>query len=235
MNITRSNRIPTAGSRLLLLLLSCAFSLALSAAAEKEAQPMKVAFVLTEGANVIDMAGPWEVFQDTMVGDRMGFELFTVGESSSPVTMTGGLRVVPQHTFANAPHADIVVIGAQRGASALPEWLRARAKDSRVVMSVCTGAFKLADAGLLDGKKATTHHEFWDAFAKKFPNVQLDRGSRFVQSDDVLFTAGGLTSGIDLALHIVEKFYGREAADRTAAYMEYRHRSSDNGDTTKPR
>jgi transcriptional regulator GlxA family with amidase domain len=56
-----------------------------------------------------------------------------------------------------------------------------------------------------------------------------------VQSDDVLFTAGGLTSGIDLALHIVEKFYGREAADRTAAYMEYRHRGSDNGDTTKPR
>jgi transcriptional regulator GlxA family with amidase domain len=231
MNVNRSNPIPTARSRLLLLLLSCAFSFALSACA----QPMKVAFVLTEGANVIDMAGPWEVFQDTMVGDRMGFELFTVGESSSPVTMTGGLRAVPQYTFANAPHADIVVIGAQRGASALPEWLRARATDSRVVMSVCTGAFKLADAGLLEGKKATTHHEFWDAFAKKFPNIQLERGSRFVQSDDVLFTAGGLTSGIDLALHIVEKFYGREAADRTAAYMEYRHRGSDNGDMTKPR
>ena len=231
MNVNRSNPIPAARSRLLLLLLSCAFSFALSACA----QPMKVAFVLTEGANVIDMAGPWEVFQDTMVGDRMGFELFTVGESNKPVTMTGGLRAVPQYTFANAPHAHIVVIGAQRGASALPEWLRARAKDSRVVMSVCTGAFKLADAGLLEGKKATTHHEFWDAFAKKFPNIQLERGSRFVQSDDVLFTAGGLTSGIDLALHIVEKFYGREAADRTAAYMEYRHRGSDNGDTTKLR
>ena len=231
MNDSRSNPIPTARSRLLLLILSCAFSFALSACA----QPMKVAFVLTEGANVIDMAGPWEVFQDTMVGDRMGFELFTVGESSNPVTMTGGLRAVPQYTFANAPRADIVVIGAQRGASALPEWLRARAKDSRVVMSVCTGAFKLADAGLLEGKKATTHHEFWDAFAKKFPNIQLERGTRFVQSDDVVFTAGGLTSGIDLALHIVEKFYGREAADRTAAYMEYRHRGSDNGDTTKLR
>jgi transcriptional regulator GlxA family with amidase domain len=235
MNVSRSNPLSSAGSRLLLLLLSCAFSFALSAVAAREAQPMKVAFVLTEGANVIDMAGPWEVFQDTMVGDQMGFELFTVGESSSPVTMTGGLRAVPQYTFANAPHADVVVIGAQRGASALPEWLRARAKDSRVVMSVCTGAFKLADAGLLEGKKATTHHEFWDSFAKKFPNVRLERGSRFVQSDDVLFTAGGLTSGIDLALHIVERFYGREVADRTAAYMEYRHRGSDNGDTTKPR
>lgn len=186
---------------------------------------MKVAFVLTEGANVIDLTGPWEVFQDTMVDDRSGFELFTVGESNQPVTMTGGMRAVPNYSFANAPHADVVVIGAQRGASALPEWLRARAKDSRIVMSVCTGAFKLADAGLLQGKKATTHHEFWDAFAKKFPKVQLERGSRFVQSDDIIYTAGGLTSGIDLALHVVEKIYGREAADRTAAYMEY-HRSS---------
>lgn len=235
MNISRSNPLLTAKPRLLLLLLSCAFSFARSTAFATEAQPMKVAFVLTEGANVIDMAGPWEVFQDTMAGDRMAFQLFTVGESKSPVTMTGGLRVVPNYTFEDAPHPDIVVVGAQRGARALPEWLRARARDSRIVMSVCTGAFKLADAGLLDGKKATTHHEFWDAFAKKFPQVQLERGSRFVQSDDVIYTAGGLTSGIDLALHIVEKSCGREAADRTAAYMEYRHRGSDNGDTTKPR
>ena len=199
-----------------------------------EKEPMKAAFVLTEGANVIDLAGPWEVFQDTMVGEHMGFELFTVGESDKTVTMTGGFRAMPHYSFANAPHPDVVVIGAQRGASPLPEWLRARARDSRVVMSVCTGAFKLADAGILDGKKATTHHEFWDAFAKKFPKVQLERGSRFVQSDAIIYTAGGLTSGIDLALHIVEKFYGREAADRTAAYMEYR-RAGINENASKSR
>lgn len=92
-------------------------------------------------------------------------------------------------------------------------------------MSVCTGAFKLASAGLLDGKKATTHHDYLDAFAKKFPKVQLERSQRFVQSSDVIYTAAGLSSGIDLALHIVEKFYGREVADRTAAYMEYRRSS----------
>lgn len=191
-------------------------------AADAPVAPLKVAFVVTNGANVIDMAGPWEVFQDTMVGDRMPFRLFTVSDSKKSVEMTGGFRTLPHHTFSDAPHPDIVVVGAQRGSPALGEWLRARAKDSRVVMSVCTGAFKLADAGILDGKKATTHHEFWDSFAEKFPKVQLERGSRFVQSDDVIFTAGGLTSGIDLALHIVEKFCGREAADRTAAYMEYR-------------
>jgi transcriptional regulator GlxA family with amidase domain len=191
-------------------------------AADAPAAPLKVAFVVTNGANVIDMCGPWEVFQDTMVGDREAFQLFTVSDSTKPVEMTGGFRTLPHHTFSNAPHPDIVVVGAQQGSPALREWLRARVKDSRVVMSVCTGAFKLADAGILDGKKATTHHEFWDSFAEKFPKVQLERGSRFVQSDDVIFTAGGLTSGIDLALHIVEKFYGREAADHTAAYIEYR-------------
>ena len=190
------------------------------------ATPLKVAFVISNHANVIDMTGPWEVFQDAAVGDQSGFELFTVSESADPITMTGGLRVVPNYTFENAPHPDVVVIGAQEGTPHLAEWLRARAADSRVVMSVCTGAFKLADAGLLDGKKATTHHEFWDAFAKKFPKVDLQRGDRFVQSSDVIYTAGGLTSGIDLALHVVEKFYGREAGDRTAAYMEHQRPSA---------
>jgi len=185
-------------------------------------QQLKVAFVVSESANLIDMAGPWEVFQDTTIGDRGAFELFTISESSAPLTMTGGLKIIPAHTFSKSPKADIVVIGAQRGTPGLSEWLRARGSDSRVMMSVCTGAFKLADAGLLDGKKATTHHDFWDGFAAKFPRVQLERGSRFVQSDERIFTAGGLTSGIDLALHIVEKFHGREVADRTAAYMEYR-------------
>ena len=195
------------------------------ATAAADLKAMKVAFVLTEGANVIDMTGPWEVFQDTMWDDASGhhmpFELFTVGASTEPVAMTGGLRATPTYTFANAPQPDIVVVGAQRGAPALADWLRARAKDSKIVMSVCTGAFKLGAAGLLDGKQATTHHDFWDDFANQFPKVQLQRGSRFVQSDNVIYTAGGLTSGIDLALHVVEKFFGKEVAERTAAYMEY--------------
>jgi transcriptional regulator GlxA family with amidase domain len=187
-----------------------------------DGKKISVAFVLTEGATMIDFAGPWEVFQD--VGGEQGpnpFELFTVGESKQPIRTSGGMAVVPDYTFADAPAARIVVIPAQRGAPAMADWLRRMDKQSDVVMSVCTGAFQLGSAGLLDGKQATTHHEFYDQFQKNFPKTKLVKGTRFVQSDDVVYTAGGLTSGIDLALHIVEKYYGRDVALQTAKYMEY--------------
>ena len=89
------------------------------------------------------------------------------------------------------------------------------------MLSICTGAFVLAEAGLLAGKKATTHHDFHDRFAAQYPSVTLERGLRFVESGRNLATAGGLTSGIDLALRVVERYFGRETARRTAEYMEY--------------
>jgi transcriptional regulator GlxA family with amidase domain len=189
---------------------------------------INVAFVVSEGANVIDMAGAWEVFQDVMIPERgsnhdeqMPFRLYTVWESREPVRMTGGLKVVPDFTFEDAPPPRIVVVGANSSAKSLLEWLRRRSRESDVVMSVCTGAFKLGSAGLLDGKPATTHHLFYDQFTEAFPAVRLQKGRRFVQSDAVIATAGGLTSGIDLALHVVERYFGRAAAQRTADYMEY--------------
>jgi len=130
--------------------------------------------------------------------------------------------VTPDYTFADAPAPRIVVVGAQGGKSKqMLDWIRRAATQSQVLMSVCTGAYKLAMAGVLDGKKASTHHDFWDDFQKRFPEVSLQRGVRYVRSDPVIFTAGGLTSGIDLALHVVELYFGREVAARTASYMEY--------------
>lgn len=181
---------------------------------------VRVAFVITEGANVMDFAGPWEAFQDVEVRGG-GFELYTVSDSRKPVTMTGGLAVVPDHRFADAPPPHVVVVGAQRGSAAMDTWLKKVAPRADVVMSVCTGAFKLARVGLLDGKPATTHHDFFDDFARQYPAVRLERGRRWVQSSPKVYTAGGLTSGIDLALHIVAKYHGDEVADRTAFYMEH--------------
>jgi transcriptional regulator GlxA family with amidase domain len=190
---------------------------------------INVAFVLSEGATMIDFAGPWEVFQDVHVEGRgpsmdemMPFRLYTVSDSRAPIRVSGGMQVTPDYTFADAPEPGIVVVGAQRGKSKqMLDWLRRASTRSQVVMSVCTGAYKLAMAGLLDGKKAATHHDFWEDFQKRFPKVTLERGVRYVRSDPVIFTAGGLTSGIDLALHVVELYFGRDVAVGTAAMMEY--------------
>lgn len=186
-------------------------------------RPIRVAFAISQSSNVIDTTGPWEVFQDTVgPGGDDAFELFTVAASRSPVRLTGGLQVVPDHTFADAPQPDVVVVPAMRASPELHAWLRRVAPRVDVLMSVCTGAFQLAAAGLLDGLPATTHHDFWDSFASRHPQVLLRRGERFVESSPRLATAGGLTSGIDLALRVVERYFGREAAKRTATYMEYR-------------
>jgi transcriptional regulator GlxA family with amidase domain len=190
---------------------------------------INVAFVLTENSTMIDFAGPWEVFQDVMVPSRgatmeeqMPFNLYTVSDSTKPIRVTGGMQIVPQYTFDNAPKPKVVVVPAQSGRSPkMLEWLRRMSKDSDVVMSVCTGAFKLGLAGVLKGKPATTHHDFFDAFQKQFPDVSLEKGKRYVQSDSVVYTAGGLSSGIDLALHVVELYFGHAVAANTARYMEY--------------
>lgn len=187
-----------------------------------------VAFAISEGVTVIDFAGPWEVFQDVMLPERGGdmdnqmpFRLFTVSESTRPVTGSAGLRIVPDHAFDTAPQPRVIVVPAQRGGKALHAWLRKASQKADVTMSVCTGAFQLARAGLLSGKPATTHHDFLDNLAKEFPDIDVRRGLRFVESGPHLATAGGLTSGIDLALRVVERYFGRGAAERTAIYMEY--------------
>jgi len=182
----------------------------------------KIAFLLGEHANVIDTCGPWEVFQDAASpdGDDAGFELYTVAPEEGPLEMTGGLQVLPKYSIKNAPQPNVIVVPAHKSTADSREWLKQASAGTDVTMSVCTGAFQLARAGLLKGIPATTHHEFFDSFAKEFPDIELRRGLRFVDSGRIA-TAGGLTSGIDLALHIVSRYHGVETAAATAAYMEY--------------
>ena len=200
-------------------------------AAAKLTPPAKgkipVAFAISEGVTVIDFAGPWEVFQDVHVRDRgkdmddqMPFQLFTVSDKTEPLTGSGGLKLVPDYTFDSAPQPKVVVVPAQRGSQALHTWLRKMSTSTDVIMSVCTGAFQLGKAGLLAGKSATTHHDFLDQFAQAFPDITVKRGLRFVEEEKIS-TAGGLSSGIDLALRVVDRYFGREVAQSTAIYMEY--------------
>ncbi|HEY0430918.1 MAG TPA: DJ-1/PfpI family protein [Pyrinomonadaceae bacterium] len=202
-----------------------------TAAGNKLTPPAKgsipVAVAISEGVTVIDFAGPWEVFQDVMVPsrgkdmeDQMVFQLYTVSEKKDPVTGSGGLKIVPDYTFETAPAPKVVVVPAQMGSPALHKWLRVVTESTDITMSVCTGAFQLAKAGLLAGKSATTHHDFIDRLEKQYPDIDVKRGLRFVEGPKVS-TAGGLSSGIDLALRVVDRYFGREVAEWTAGYMEY--------------
>jgi transcriptional regulator GlxA family with amidase domain/YHS domain-containing protein len=182
-----------------------------------------VAFLISEGAVMIDFSGPWEVFQDVMIPSRQDhpFRLYTVSETTAPIRASGGMQIVPDYTLATAPSPKVIVIPAQsKPSEAMLEWIRKATKNTDVTMSVCTGAFVLAKTGLLSGKAATTFHAAFGAFAMQFPDIHLKRGARFVE-DGNLATAGGLSSGIDLALRVVERYYGREVAQKTAYNMEY--------------
>ena len=186
---------------------------------------IRTAVAIGPGTNVIDLAGPWEVFQDAaMAGAAAQFELFTVAQETRAVEASGGLRIEPTYSYETAPQPHVVVVPAHQSSGRTLEWLREVAQRADLVMSVCTGAYIVADAGLLDGMAATTHHGSYDDFEASFPAIRVLRGRRFVEHDHVA-TAGGLTSGIDLALRVVERYLGRDATDVTAAYMEYECRS----------
>jgi YHS domain-containing protein/putative intracellular protease/amidase len=151
----------------------------------------------------------------------MPFRLYTVAETAKPIRTSGGMQIVPEYTIANAPAPKVIVIPAQSDPSpAVLDWIRKSSKTADVTMSVCTGAFVLAKTGLLDGKSATTYHGAFGRFAMRFPNIHLKRGARFVENGN-LATAGGLSSGIDLALRVVERYYGRDIAQKTAYNLEY--------------
>jgi putative intracellular protease/amidase len=188
--------------------------------------PIRVAFVLSPGATMIDFTGPWEVFQDVRVPGRgagqaeFPFELYTVAETREPVEVTGGMRIVPRYGFSDAPQPHVIVVPAQAGSPGMSAWLRKASQRADLTMSVCTGAFQLAEAGLLDGRKATTHHDFFGQFARAYPKVDVQRGPRWVESRRIA-TAGGLTSGIDLALRVVARYFGDPVAERTSSYMEH--------------
>jgi transcriptional regulator GlxA family with amidase domain len=177
------------------------------------------------GTNVIDLSGPWEVLQDAAVARAAGqFQLYTVAERRGSVDASGGLRIEAAYSYEEAPRPNLVVVPAHDATERTFDWLRAVARHADLVMSVCTGAFVLADAGLLDGKTATTHHQSCDMLEQSYPSIHVLRGRRFVEHEHVA-TAGGLSSGIDLALRVVERYLGLEAADATAEFMEYDRRS----------
>ena len=183
---------------------------------------------------VLDLAGPYEVLSrartEPGVESRRDettapFRVFTVARQRKPLATVGGLVVTPHYTFADHPDIDLLLVPGGPGARALLDdaatldWIRQVAGEARLVSSVCTGALLLARAGLLDGRRATTHHAALDLLASLGRGIRVVRDRRVVE--DGVLTSAGVAAGMDLAFHIVAKRCGEAVAIETAAYIEY--------------
>ncbi len=195
---------------------------------------MTVGILLFDGVEVLDFAGPYEVFSRTRLSpgidsrrteESAPFRVFTIAVGGALVTATGGLRVLPDFDTSAAPPIGVLVVPGGFGTRALLHdvatlnWIRHVATSARRVTSVCTGALLLASAGLLAGRRATTH---WGALAllgEMDPTIQVEAHSRVVE--DGIVTSAGVSAGIDMAFAIVEAMHGRAVADETARYMDY--------------
>lgn len=185
------------------------------------------AFVISKNTVIIDFTGPWEVFEvassvvSTLKGTEDGaFQLYTVAESTKPI-LASGITITPQYAFDNAPAPKIIVIPQQEGASEkMLDWIRNSSKRTDMTMSICTGAYTLAKTGLLAGKSATTHHNAYRDIALRYPDIHIVRGARWVEDGNIA-SSGGLTSGMDLALRTVDRYFGRAVTLKTIEQLEY--------------
>lgn len=196
-----------------------------AAQAEASASRKNVAIFIHDRVELLDFAGPGEVFSSVRTSKGLAFNVYTVAVSTEPIVSQRFLTVIPQYTFENCPKPDIVVLpgGATRVAlqnEATMSWIKRVASDADIMLSVCTGALLLAQNGLLDGLEATTHHGTISRLRQVATKTRVYDDRRFVDNGKII-TAAGVSAGIDASLHVVERLLGRETAKATAYYMEY--------------
>ena len=192
----------------------------------------QVGIVVFENVEVLDFCGPFEVFSVTRLNEEnrreelSPFNVFLVAETKSPVTATGGMKVLPDYDLDSCPQVDILVVPGGWGTrmemhnERLLKWIADRATKIETLTSVCTGSLLLGNAGLLDGKRATTHWRSLDWMQELFPKVIVEKQLHFVE-DGALFTSAGISAGIDVSLKVVARYYGEAIARVTARHMEY--------------
>jgi transcriptional regulator GlxA family with amidase domain len=193
-----------------------------------------VGIFIFDDVEVLDFAGPFEVFSRTRLvpgaesrrsDDSAPFTVFTVARTAEPITAIGGLQIVPAYSWATAPHIDVLVVSGGFGTRALLKdeatlaWIRTAAANASLVTSVCTGALLLAQNGLLRGRRATTHWAAHELLASIDPTIRLQRDVRVVA--DTIVTSAGVSAGLDMSFAVVEQLHGPEVARETAHYIEY--------------
>jgi transcriptional regulator GlxA family with amidase domain len=190
-----------------------------------------VAILLFENVEVLDFAGPFEVFAvANKLRDNTVFNVITVATVRATIRAVNGLKILPEFTLEDCPAPDVLLIPGGAGTRkllnqpALLEWLQIKSRTAEIVASICTGALVLGKIGLLDGLRVTTHHLCLDELRAIAPAAIVDPSCRF-HDNGKFCTAAGISAGIDLSLHLVARLIGPEAADSTASYMEYERRT----------
>ena len=198
----------------------------------------QVGILLFDNVEVLDFCGPFEVFSVTRLNEETRreepspFNVLLVAETREPVVTTGGMKVLPDYDLDGCPVLDVLVVPGGWGTRKemnnqhLLGWIAERSTQVETLASVCTGALMLGKAGLLDGKRATTHWRSLDWMQELFPKTTVETKLHFVE-DGSLFTSAGISAGIDMALKVVQRYFGEAVARAAAKHMEYPFPDSD--------
>jgi transcriptional regulator GlxA family with amidase domain len=203
--------------------------------------PLIVGILIFDDVEILDVAGPFEVFAVTRLNEKRGvkqsspFKVYLIAEKNKQITAIGGLRLTPDVTISECPELDLLIVPGGWGTrkesknKILLNWISNQFNtitDDRLIASVCTGSSILGKAGLLDGRDATTHWRAFDFLRESAPKARILKNVRFTLTEPI-FTSAGVSAGIDLALRIVSHFFGTEIGQTTARQMEYPYPTSD--------
>jgi transcriptional regulator GlxA family with amidase domain len=192
----------------------------------------RVGILIFSDVEVLDFCGPYEVFSVTRLDEERRreqpspFKVCLIAQREDPLVASGGLRVLPDYTLENCPPLDVLLVPGGWGTrrelrnQLLIDWIAARGPQVEILTAVCTGAMLLGRAGLLDGRRATTHWRSLEWMRDTFPTVTVEEHLHVVEDGHVL-TSAGISAGIDLALRVVARYHGEAVARATARHMEY--------------
>lgn len=189
----------------------------------------RVGILLFDEVEVLDFSGPFEVFSIASVPKQLEkpFLVQTVSQYGKMIKARNGLMVHPNFSFENAPDFDILIVPGGYGAEEIEinnetviQWIKKQKDKVELIASVCTGAFLLAKAGLLNGKRATTHWMDIERLEREFPDVKVERNCKFIDEGSII-TSGGISAGINMSFHIIKRLLGENVARMTAKRMEY--------------
>lgn len=200
--------------------------------------PLIVGILIFDDVEILDVAGPFEVFSVTRLNDEQRlqqsspFKVYLIAEKNKQIIAIGGLRLTPDVTISECPELDLLIIPGGWGTRKesknriLIKWISNQFTKDRLIASVCTGSSLLGKAGLLDGRDATTHWRAFDFLQESAPKARILKNVRFTLTEPI-FTSAGVSAGIDLALRIVSHFFGTQVGQTTARQMEYPYPNSD--------